>query len=197
MWHSYSNLPVAVAVVILWSGKIPVSLVNVDSIREQDVISGFQSCLGFSSRKGFAWKALPRCGNHCFDYPSWSMSIPERASSSVACCLCPALVLSCHMTLLMTFIWLFSFLLERKWKLKISGQDELSVCVRYYCLTISKGLLVLWCVLGWLSLHPSKHSGSPAWYLRPPPGVQALQSCRRSLEYFGFVCLVLFPFLSI
>lgn len=37
MCHSYSNL--LVAVVMLWSSKIPIILVNVDSISDQDGIS--------------------------------------------------------------------------------------------------------------------------------------------------------------
>lgn len=140
---------------MLRSGKILVGLVNIDSVSEQDgnslfLITGLQSCLGFSSKKAFAWKALTSCGNHYFDYPSWSVSIPKRATSLVACCLSYALLLSCYMTLLKTFIGLFSFLNERKCKLKIWGQDELCVCVRYYCLTINKGLTVLWCMVGWL-----------------------------------------------
>lgn len=57
MWDSYSNLPIAV--VMLQSGKILVSLVNIDSVSEQDgnslvLITGLQSCLGFSSKKAFA-----------------------------------------------------------------------------------------------------------------------------------------------
>lgn len=53
MWHSYSNLPIAV--VMLGSSKIPVTLVNAGSVSEQNGIQqGLQSRLGFSTRKAFA-----------------------------------------------------------------------------------------------------------------------------------------------
>lgn len=60
MWHSYSNPPTAM--VMLWSCKIPVNLVNVDSVSEQDgiyliLINRVSVMFGFQLQEVFCLKS--------------------------------------------------------------------------------------------------------------------------------------------
>lgn len=108
MWCDHSHL--SRTVVILWSRNSPLSLINVDGTPELAGISllliyrGFQSHLRFSSMKVYGWKVLAAYSSGYFGYPSWITSIPRRTSSSVPCCLCPALSLTCYKTLLKIFV---------------------------------------------------------------------------------------------
>lgn len=192
MWHNYSHLSRAV---ILWSHNSPLSHANLDSTPELAGIPlllihrGFQSHLGFTM-KVFAWKVLAAYSSGYFDYPSWSTSIPRRTSSSVPCCSCPALSLTCYKTLLSIFVELLSFLKERKRKTDNLGTRRTSCCEMFimWCrelskaqnsvwvpVTISKMFIALTCVIlhVWIGL----------------PGALDLGSYTGSLHWFNFFSL--------